>query len=183
MDAQGEAAGKGEFDQLAARWGRGAGRKVQLNEGSGGGVGGYGAPGILPPPQKGLVAKAMVAAEAGGGGPLLLKMREPMFALGLGVVSSVGHGDHRATNRRHDEIRLNGSLGRLQYWEEVLGFFSYPGLYPFSNNQAEQDVRMMKVREKLSGGSGAMKTMGKVFAMSGASSQAHANKVGTCSKP
>jgi transposase len=34
-----------------------------------------------------------------------------------------------------------------------LGFFSYPGLYPFSNNQAEQDVRMMKVREKLSGGS------------------------------
>jgi transposase len=45
-------------------------------------------------------------------------------------------------------------LDRLRkYWEEVLGFFFYPGVYPFSNNQAEQDVRMMKVREKLSGGS------------------------------
>lgn len=45
-------------------------------------------------------------------------------------------------------------LDRLRkYWEEILGFFFYPGVYPFSNNQAEQDVRMMKVREKVSGGS------------------------------
>lgn len=38
-----------------------------------------------------------------------------------------------------------------KYWEEVLGYFFYPGLYPFTNNLAEQDVRMMKVREKISG--------------------------------
>jgi transposase len=45
-------------------------------------------------------------------------------------------------------------LDRMQkHWEEILGFFFYPGVYPFSNNQAEQDVRMMKVREKVSGGS------------------------------
>ena len=38
-----------------------------------------------------------------------------------------------------------------KYWEEILGYFFYPGLYPFTNNLAEQDVRMMKVREKISG--------------------------------
>lgn len=36
-------------------------------------------------------------------------------------------------------------------WEKVLGFFLYPGLYPYDNNQAERDLRPMKVREKISG--------------------------------
>ena len=36
-------------------------------------------------------------------------------------------------------------------WEEILGYFFYPGLYPYDNNQAERDVRMMKVREKING--------------------------------
>ena len=34
-----------------------------------------------------------------------------------------------------------------KYREEILGFF----LYPYDNNLAERDVRMMKVREKISG--------------------------------
>jgi len=38
-----------------------------------------------------------------------------------------------------------------RYREEILGFFFYPEIYPFSNNLAEQDLRMMKVREKISG--------------------------------
>lgn len=43
-------------------------------------------------------------------------------------------------------------LDRLKKgWEEVLGYFFYPELYPYDNNQAERDVRMMKVREKISG--------------------------------
>jgi transposase len=32
-----------------------------------------------------------------------------------------------------------------------MGYFLYPGLYPYDNNQVERDVRMMKVREKISG--------------------------------
>lgn len=38
-----------------------------------------------------------------------------------------------------------------KYREEILGFFLYPGLYPYDNNLAERDVRMTKVREKISG--------------------------------
>lgn len=43
-------------------------------------------------------------------------------------------------------------LDRLKRgWEEVLGYFFYPELYPYDNNQAERDIRPMKVREKISG--------------------------------
>ena len=35
--------------------------------------------------------------------------------------------------------------------DEIMGYFLSPGLYPYDNNQAERDVRMAKVREKISG--------------------------------
>ena len=38
-----------------------------------------------------------------------------------------------------------------KYQEEILGYFLNPGIQPYDNNQAERDVRMMKVREKISG--------------------------------
>ena len=37
-----------------------------------------------------------------------------------------------------------------QRYEEIMGFFEYDHI-PFDNNQAERDLRMMKVREKISG--------------------------------
>jgi hypothetical protein len=36
-----------------------------------------------------------------------------MLALGLGVVSSLGHGGHHDTIRQRDQIRAEGPLGRL----------------------------------------------------------------------
>jgi len=42
-------------------------------------------------------------------------------------------------------------LHRLENeYEEIMGFFEYEGI-PFDNNLAERDLRMMKVREKISG--------------------------------
>lgn len=42
-------------------------------------------------------------------------------------------------------------LNRLNKIPEVLGFFIKPGLIPFDNNLAERDVRMVKVKQKVSG--------------------------------
>jgi transposase len=42
-------------------------------------------------------------------------------------------------------------LRRLSaYRDQVLAFWRYPGI-PFDNNQAERDLRMMRVRQKISG--------------------------------
>ncbi len=45
---------------------------------------------------------------------------------------------------------LNLLIRLEERYEEIMGFFEYPGV-PFDNNQAERDLRMMKVREKISG--------------------------------
>ena len=45
---------------------------------------------------------------------------------------------------------LNLLIRLEERYEEIMGFFEHPGV-PFDNNQAERDLRMMKVREKISG--------------------------------
>lgn len=45
---------------------------------------------------------------------------------------------------------LNLLLRPEERHEEIMGFFEHPGL-PFDNNRAGRDLRMMKVREKISG--------------------------------
>jgi transposase len=45
---------------------------------------------------------------------------------------------------------LNLLIRLEEHYEEIMGFFEYPGV-PFDDNQAERDLRMMKVLEKVSG--------------------------------
>jgi hypothetical protein len=45
---------------------------------------------------------------------------------------------------------LNLLLRPEERHEEIMGFFEHPGP-PFDNNRAGRDLRMMKVREKISG--------------------------------
>ena len=55
----------------------------------------------------------------------------------------------RGRPKRGKTLSLLDRLKNRQ--DEILGYFLHPGLYPYDNNQAERDVRMMKVREKISG--------------------------------
>jgi transposase len=45
---------------------------------------------------------------------------------------------------------LNLLIRLDRHYEQIMGFFEYEGI-PYDNNQAERDLRMMKVREKISG--------------------------------
>ena len=54
-------------------------------------------------------------------------------------------------NGRKKRIGHNLLIRLRDFKEAVLRFMYEPGV-PFSNNQAEQDVRMMKVKQKISGG-------------------------------
>ena len=52
---------------------------------------------------------------------------------------------------RKRRIGHNLLLRLKNFKDAVLRFLTNPGV-PFTNNQAEQDIRMMKVKQKISGG-------------------------------
>jgi transposase len=53
--------------------------------------------------------------------------------------------------KRKRRVGHNLLIRLSDFKEDVLRFLTTPGV-PFTNNQAEQDVRMMKVKQKISGG-------------------------------
>jgi transposase len=71
-----------------------------------------------------------------------------LLQLGWDSNPEVLQGGKRGRKRRSPPQNL---LRRLSdYRDQVLAFWRYPGI-PFDNNQAERDLRMMKVRQKISG--------------------------------
>lgn len=61
------------------------------------------------------------------------------------------HTSQSLLSARKKRIGHNLLLRLQNYKDAVLRFLTTPGV-PFTNNQAEQDIRMMKVKQKISGG-------------------------------
>lgn len=61
------------------------------------------------------------------------------------------HTSQPALSARKRRTGHNLLLRLRDYKDAVLRFLTTPGV-PFTNNQAEQDIRMMKVKQKISGG-------------------------------
>ena len=61
------------------------------------------------------------------------------------------HEKQTSMGGRKKRIGHNLLLRLKNFKDAVLRFLTNPGV-PFTNNQAEQDIRMMKVKQKISGG-------------------------------
>jgi len=67
------------------------------------------------------------------------------------LVRAPAEGHHKRRGRQRRRTGHNLLLRLSTRKEDVLRFLTDPDV-PFSNNQAEQDGRMMKVKQKISGG-------------------------------
>ena len=52
---------------------------------------------------------------------------------------------------RRKRTKAQNLLSRLRLYERAVLAFMHDSQVPFTNNQAEQDIRMMKVQQKISG--------------------------------
>jgi transposase len=67
------------------------------------------------------------------------------------LVRAPAHGERKRRGRQRRRTGHNLLLRLSTRREDVLRFLTDPDV-PFTNNQAEQDARMMKVKQKISGG-------------------------------
>jgi len=63
-----------------------------------------------------------------------------------------GRAVHPAQSGRNRQSKAANLLDRLEAFEDCFLAFLWEPTVPFTNNQAEQDIRMIKVRQKISGG-------------------------------
>jgi transposase len=76
------------------------------------------------------------------------KIYDQIIRKGLAFHESLGAVESGKRKRR---VGHNLLIRLANFKEDVLRFITTPGV-PFTNNQAEQDVRMMKIKQKISGG-------------------------------
>ena len=76
----------------------------------------------------------------------VFKLYDQIVARGLAF-----HEHQTSMGGRKKRIGHNLLLRLKNFKDAVLRFLTNPGV-PFTNNQAEQDIRMMKVKQKISGG-------------------------------
>jgi len=90
------------------------------------------------------VAQARVAGAERLGSDVLAEL-----AASFATVIAIGHEEHPAAHAKRS--KAHNLLLRLQRYEPDVLRFAHDLRVPFGNNQAEQDIRMIKLQQKISG--------------------------------
>jgi transposase len=96
-----------------------------------------------------LDTKTLVADAIAGGNERLGVRAVRELADSYRVVIGMGHDEHPATTAK--KTKAHNLLIRLERYQPDVLRFAHDFRVPFSNNQAEQDIRMVKLQQKISG--------------------------------
>lgn len=96
-----------------------------------------------------LDTKALVAAAVAGERESLSARQITALAASYQTVLAMGHEEHPATNAK--KTKAHNLLIRLERHQDDVLRFAHDFRTPFGNNQAEQDIRMVKLQQKISG--------------------------------
>jgi transposase len=96
-----------------------------------------------------LDTKTLVAGAIAGGNERLGVRAVRELADSYRVVIGMGHDEHPATTAK--KTKAHNLLIRLERYQPDVLRFAHDFRVPFSNNQAEQDIRMVKLQQKISG--------------------------------
>ena len=96
-----------------------------------------------------LDTKTLVAAALAGGDRQLTPRAVRELAESYETVIEMGHEEHPATSAK--KTKAHNLLIRLEKYQPDVLRFAHDFTVPFGNNQAEQDIRMVKLQQKISG--------------------------------
>lgn len=96
-----------------------------------------------------LDTKDLVAQAVAGGDHRLSTGALRELADSFQTVISMGHKEHPATTAK--KTKAHNLLLRLERYQPDVLRFAHDFRVPFANNQAEQDIRMVKLQQKISG--------------------------------
>lgn len=96
-----------------------------------------------------LDTKTLVANAVAGGNDRLSARAVRELADSYRTVIEMGHQEHPATTAK--KTKAHNLLLRLERYQPDVLRFAHDFHVPFGNNQAEQDIRMVKLQQKISG--------------------------------
>jgi transposase len=105
-----------------------------------------------------LEMKALVESHAPPTAPLTDAQKAPLLAryrdlLAQGHAANPHEANPAPTGKRgrRKQTKAQNLLDRLEQYESAVLAFFHDRIVPFTNNQAERDIRMVKLRQKISG--------------------------------
>ena len=93
--------------------------------------------------------KDAVARACGAGTDRLDPTRSAELAASFQTINAMGHEEHPA--RAGKRSKAHNLLVRLERYEPDVLRFAHVFRVPFGNHQVEQDIRMVKLQQKISG--------------------------------